>query len=88
MLHVACPSHHWLFLCDTFFTFFCERIPDIFPLYRQKGHYAVWLWMSDPIDILNSLLLDEPERPLSPDRTAIQYAAFCGLPSVIYFFGR
>jgi cytohesin len=49
----------------------------------RKHHIAVWLWMSNPIDILNSLLLDEPERPLSPDRTAIQYAAFCGLLSIV-----
>ena len=47
-----------------------------------KHHMAVWLWMSNPVDIYKSFLLDEPERP---DRTPIQYAAFCGLPSIVQF---
>jgi len=48
-----------------------------------KHHIAVWLWISNPIDIFKSILLNEPERPLSPDRTPIQYAAFCGLLTIV-----
>ena len=50
-----------------------------------KHHIAIWLWISNPINIFKSLMMDEPERPLPPDRDPIQYAAFCGLPSVINF---
>ena len=48
-----------------------------------KHHVAVWLWLSDPVDTFKAL--GREERPLPPDRTLIQYAAFCGLPSIVQF---
>jgi ankyrin repeat protein len=48
-----------------------------------KHHIAVWLWLSDPIDRFKAFRREE--RPLPPDRTPIQYAAFCGLPSIVQF---
>jgi ankyrin repeat protein len=48
-----------------------------------KHHVAVWLWLSDPIEIFKGF--QREERPLPPDRTPIQYAAFCGLPSIVQF---
>ena len=48
-----------------------------------RHHIAVWLWLSDPTERFKALRLEE--RPSPPDRTPIQYAAFCGLPGIVQF---
>jgi ankyrin repeat protein len=46
----------------------------------MKSHLAVWLWIDNPI-----WPYGQGETPTPPRRSALHYAAFCGLPIVVKF---
>jgi len=49
---------------------------------KRKPHFAIWLWICDPT--MPSWRRNESvERSLAPRGTAVHYAAFCGLHSVV-----
>ena len=47
----------------------------------DKPHFAIWLWIHDPIRIS----YERAERPSPPLKTPLHYAAFLGLHSIVKF---
>jgi ankyrin repeat protein len=48
----------------------------------NKPHFAIWVWIYDPI---HPSPYGRTERPFPPLRTPLHYAAFCGLHTIINF---
>jgi ankyrin repeat protein len=47
----------------------------------DKPHFAVWLWIHDPL----RMSYERAERPSLPPKTPLHYAAFFGLHSIVMF---